>query len=122
VNDGSGAVRGMDLGTGETLWTSSELAEGEPVLLLDGVVVLVSNRALAVDVRTGEVLWEVPDVAYGGGLTDGRRVLLLRASVEGPGEVSVHDLVDGAESWRTQVPGAQYVMSAGGTALVQVDD
>lgn len=114
------AVAAVDLRRGERLWSSPELMAAEAVLRLRGeVLVVAGGYAHAVDVRTGAVRWTVEDVSGRGAVTDGRRVLLARADVDGG--LSSHDLRDGRELWRTALPGVEQLTAGPGVVVVHRD-
>jgi outer membrane protein assembly factor BamB len=99
-------LHGLDAHTGEVRWVAEGTALGYPVLQVDGVLVSASGqKATAVDVRDGTVLWTAPVDPSGGstGLTDGTVVLLQRVE-EGETFIAAHGLRDGTEHWRAELP------------------
>ncbi len=99
----SGDLVAVDATTGEDLWAGGRMAGMEALVRLDGLVVTVgAGVVMALDVRTGEVVWE--DRRSGasaqlGGLTDGEVVLVAQTAGAEPAVVA-RDVRTGAERWR----------------------
>ncbi|MBO1750682.1 PQQ-binding-like beta-propeller repeat protein [Actinotalea sp. BY-33] len=121
VQDGS--LLGVDAATGEHLWE----APGSRWVLarIDGKVVAAGLDAhgqditSAIDLRTGEVLWEVG--ARVSTVTDGRRVLVV-PSGGGP-RVTALSVADGSEAWSIPLPSGQgWISTVGEAVVVRTDD
>lgn len=114
-----GHLRGLALSTGSRLWSLPRTRTGqvEASAQVDGVLVLDEGTTVtAVDVRTGGVLWSaaVEPAVRGHALTDGHLVLLPVRDEDGALQLVARRLLDGAQAWRTPLPG-------GTTALSVVD-
>lgn len=110
-------IAGLDAVTGQERWeTIMKAPSGSPVLRVGAVVVVrADGSSVALDPRTGEVLWEVAhrgdDLSRAAGLTDGLVVLLWHQD-DGAGSLVAHDLQDGTEAWRVGLPPGARVAAA----------
>nr|WP_237727979.1 PQQ-binding-like beta-propeller repeat protein [Cellulomonas sp. APG4] len=106
----------VDLRSGETRWTITKAPDASPALAVGGrLLVFEHNWARALDLDTGEVIWELQGVTGYSAVTDGRRVLFVRSDAEGG--LSAHDLRDGTELWRTEQPGVQRLLAVPGATI-----
>lgn len=113
-NDGE--LELVDLRSGETRWTIEAVVDAAATLAVRGRLVTIDNsRARVLDIDTGEVAWELQGVTGYSAVTDGRRVLFVRSDAEGG--LSVHDLRDGVELWRTEQPGVQRLLAVPGATI-----
>ncbi|MCU1432852.1 MAG: hypothetical protein JWP95_1957 [Actinotalea sp.] len=120
-------VEGVDLTTGETLW-SVDLRGGRVLMRRDGAVVLSDGRQVAsIDLRTGHERWARdveglrPDA---GSVTDGHRVVVV-AVRDGVWVLEAVDLDTGDVAWTQAAPKssvlAEFVVpGADGVALGEV--
>lgn len=106
----------VDLRSGETRWSITKEPDVTPALAVGGrLLAFEHNRARALDLDTGEVIWELQGVTGYSAVTDGRRVLFVRSDAEGG--LSAHDLRDGTELWRTEQPGVQRLLAVPGATI-----
>jgi outer membrane protein assembly factor BamB len=113
---------GFDVGSGEQLWSLDRLAISQVSAIVGGVALIADRpHGVAVDLHTGEVLWQVDHVTgVALGLTDGRK-MLVEEQASGTSALVARDLRDGTEAWRTPLPaGTQMVLSFGSAGLVAV--
>lgn len=102
----TGDLVAVDVTTGQDLWNAGRMPGLEPLARLDGLVVAAgAGKVLALDVRSGEVVWEESRSGASpmlGALTDGELILVAEAS--GAGSVAVaRDVRTGAERWRVDL-------------------
>ncbi|MFS0702609.1 PQQ-binding-like beta-propeller repeat protein [Cellulomonas sp. 179-A 4D5 NHS] len=103
---GGAGIMAVDARTGEDLWRSATPRWASPVVLAGRVVLREKDRVAAVDVHTGETVWEHDDHepdAGGGLVTDGRTVLIL-ARVDGQTSLVARDVETGEQLWRIPSP------------------
>ncbi|WP_186812589.1 outer membrane protein assembly factor BamB family protein [Cellulomonas composti] len=116
-------LRAVDTDTGGVLWSTTR-AVGSGVAVLGGrmYVPTWSPSLLAVDARSGKVLWDVavdPDAFAGTPTTDGTSIVVVQRSMTaGTPFVTVHDLVDGRVVARLEPPDGVVVISQEGRRLV----
>jgi outer membrane protein assembly factor BamB len=132
------ALRRVDLGTGETIWSAPGSEALEAAVLLtdgDGVVVGIDDRcrrsqAAGFAADDGRFLWSADtpwEVEVGPadrlGVSGGVVVLPGVAPGGTPGLVAI-DTTDGSEAWALEVPGLAAVDASGATivALARTDD
>lgn len=114
-------VVGLDARTGEQRWAARTLQGMYPYLQLDGIVVSTGSlRAIALDLATGERVWEQPIAgARTWPLTDGRVVLLLTRQAGEVGLAAI-DLQTGARRWTVEMPAEATYLDQGGAGTVLV--
>lgn len=122
-------VAAVEVGSGAVRWEAEGSPDARVTARVGGVAVLVDGTAAtALDVRTGDVLWQSRDVADAPGslgLTDGERVLLRHAG--GPDAdadvVVAHDLRTGEVAWTAPLPaGTRDVRGTAGGRVLAVGD
>ncbi|EYR63726.1 hypothetical protein N866_18625 [Actinotalea ferrariae CF5-4] len=102
-----GALVGVDVRTGAELWDRP--VEGRSRVVLDGRLVLSTrDRLEAVDVETGETLWQVElgptlDGATAPTITDGVRIA-LPGERDGRTTMTAFDLASGRVVWESLLP------------------
>ena len=94
-------VYAWDRTSGKRRWEADVRSDGGGMVIRGRVYLTTTTEVLALDGRTGEVLWRVPLPEYGSGVlaTDGRDLLMLSSEYDGsgPGGVTVLDLAAGDE-------------------------
>lgn len=106
ATSGWGALRGLDVGRGEALW-SVDLDEGHPVLRFEGRVLLAGQGGLrALDLRTGREVWRAAADALDDvqPVTDGSFLLATGTALGVGRSISAVSLRDGSLLWRTAMP------------------
>ncbi|KQR08244.1 PQQ-binding-like beta-propeller repeat protein [Cellulomonas sp. Leaf334] len=97
-----------DRRTGEQLWEAKVQPNYGALVIRGRVYLTTSTEVLALDGRSGEVVWRHPLPSYGEGslATDGRDLLLLSSSYDGSreGGVTVFDLASGDETRTVPFP------------------
>ena len=111
-------VRAVDVTTGDELWSRPQL--GRVLMRLGGRVVQTGDgRMEALDVATGERLWQVTldegeDPNLGDPYTDGVRLVVRGEAADGNLRLTAYDLADGDQVWRAPLPeGSEYVLVLG---------
>ena len=105
----SGNVRGWDAATGESRWKSDVVASGNALVLHGRVHVSTQAGVVALDGRTGDLLWRAAPAegrVPGFLVTDGRHLVVAdQPVVGGPGSRLVaHAPADGSVVWRVPFP------------------
>ena len=112
-------VQGWDARTGERLWVADGPVGG-PAVVLDGTVYCLGGEGggsvLALDGRTGSVLWRVgagTDGEVRTLLTDGTSLVVASSPSPGQpvGTLDAFDLDSGSRLWRTTTPALAGVVS-----------
>lgn len=120
----SGPVHGIDAVTGDEIWQAAAMSSFQPLVRMDGVVVAANpGLGIALDLADGSTLWHAP---AGGGLaptvTDGEHVLLSELD-GGKTYLVAHDLHEGTEAWRIQLPANTVDVSArAGIVVVESEE
>ena len=118
VDDGSvpdlvltsdGSLRGWDARTGASRWTSDETATGSALVLRGRVYVPTMTGTVALDARTGEIVWRsivTPGHVPGSLATDGTELVVADQPVAGTdrSELVALDLDDGHARWHVPMP------------------
>ena len=118
VDDGSapdlvltsdGSLRGWDARTGASRWTSDETVTGSALLLRGRVYVPTMTGTVALDARTGDVVWRsivTPGHVPGSLATDGDVLVVADQPVAGTerSELVALDLDDGHARWHVPMP------------------
>ena len=126
--DGSIVLHGRDIETGDDLWeVRLDVPENDGVVVARGRVFLSTfTGVVALDGRTGDVLWSVDEPVgewFNGVMTDGRHLLVPvgtsdRASSTG---IIAFDPASGQEVWRAPVPASVDQVVAFGRVLLGLD-
>lgn len=97
-----------DRRTGEELWEAEVQPSGNALVIRGRVYLTTSTEIVALDGRSGDVVWRTPLPSYGAGslATDGRDLLLLSPEYDGSGEagLTVLDVASGAETRTVAFP------------------
>lgn len=115
---------GVDLGTGEDLWTAG-LRGGEVLMRRDGAAVVSDGqRLVAFDLRSGQERWSRPVAGMksdAGSVTDGRNAVVVTRR-DHQWVLEAISLDGGKVSWTAAVqsPGADAAVRAGSAWLTQV--
>jgi len=115
-----GELRGLDARTGELLWRAESIKVRQALARVGGVaLVRDGSSVVAVRITDGRELWRVVteqprDVEA---LTDGDVILLVGRDERGR-FVAGHNVQNGIEAWREDLPYGNRVTSAGGRLLV----
>lgn len=116
--DSGNRVSAVDPADGTSRWRLATSAA--PVAVVDGVVVLAADAALAAaDARDGTLLWEqdLDEQVRGRTLTDGLHVLTAEGSRQGA-ELVARGLRDGVVAWRVPLPdGTRQLYAAHGRVV-----
>ncbi|WP_250445210.1 PQQ-binding-like beta-propeller repeat protein [Actinotalea sp. C106] len=123
---GSGAVVGVDARTGAIRWEGELFAGVSPRIQVDGVLVAVGGgRAVALEVATGETLWESaaripPNIST---MSDGE-VILVPTFDDSTGLVlAAREVRTGEVRWTVSIPeGTLYAGFFGDVVLVRASD
>ena len=126
--DGSIVLHGRDIESGADLWEIHlDVSENDGVVVARGrVFVSTFTGVVALDGRTGAVLWSVDEPlgeTFNGVMTDGRHLIVPvgtsdRASSTG---VVALDPASGEQVWRTPVPASVDQVVAFGSVLLGLD-
>ncbi|GEK20155.1 outer membrane protein assembly factor BamB family protein [Cellulomonas xylanilytica] len=115
----SGNVRGWDAATGEARWRSEVVASVNSVVLDGRVYLSTQAGVVALDGRTGELVWRAATVegtVPGFLVTDGRQLVTAEQPVGGDdrSELVAYALTDGRTLWRVPFPdGLRSTLSLG---------
>lgn len=122
TGDGASGFAALDVGTGEVAWSAPEPVLGLR-LLVGGVLVHESLGVVALDLSSGERLWqyEASIRVPGRPVTDGTRVLVVGAGDGGRSLVAL-DLRTGAEAWSVPTPAVTGLDAVPGGVVVSTRD
>lgn len=124
----SGNVRGWDAATGESRWKSDVVASANALVLHGRVYVSTQAGVVALDGRTGDLVWRAaPSAGHVPGflVTDGRHLVTSdQPVVGGPGSHLVaYAPADGRTVWRVPFPdGLRSTLAVGHVFLGRGDD
>ncbi len=122
TGDGGPAMVALDVGTGAQRWSAPEVPLAAR-LQVGGVLVGESRGVWAIDLGSGEKLWQEEALigTPGRPVTDGSRVLVVTG--DGPGGLTALDLRTGAQVWSVPAPGAVAGLDAvpGGVVVATSD-
>ncbi len=107
---------GYDLATGRARWTFPAVPGSVPMILGGRVLSAGGDRILALDGRSGEVVWttELTQPTYSSVVTDGRVVLISRPDPSGGGLLDAYGVEDGRLRWSAPTDGELFLSAQDG--------
>ncbi|MFI2752459.1 PQQ-binding-like beta-propeller repeat protein [Cellulomonas sp. P22] len=123
VLDGGSDVSVVDAASGAVRWRhTTDLDPGG--IVADRLLLAGPGRALGLDIRSGDVVWDVQTDAAATWVpvTDGALVLVPVTAVDGTPELVAVGLGDGVRYWSVEIPpGVVDVSAQGGSLVVRTD-